>query len=253
MYAVACIWCQKMSDLYGEAYYEKAGAQSCYSNYTETSVADPMYLNIAQAIASVFKPKMVLELGCGHGVILKHLQAMGIASYGVEISDYILSKSLVSTVSKSNLHQLPFSDHCFDLVFSCRVLEHVPDIMFAEALREMTRVCCGVQWHLLPMFEVYPYTGCKEAVFKVMRQDETHVQIHPYAWWIEQFSKVQYRDTHQWIQLFHDSDYLELSNCQFILSQSGQLSSAIQARLKPYNLSQLIKYHEQLKAAKVSR
>jgi SAM-dependent methyltransferase len=232
--------------MYDQSYYESPSIKSNYDHYSDISVITPIYQSIAHAIVEIFRPKRVLELGCGNGITLKYLQEFGVEGDGVEISDYIIQKKLISRIHKASLHQLPFPDNTFDVVFSCRVLEHIPDKIFKQSLIEISRVCQGYQFHMLPILGRYPYIGDKQSVLQVMHQDKTHHQIHDYDWWIEQFSDVNWLDTSQFIQYYFDSHHLELSNCQFLLSPNGLLQPIILKRLKRYNLQQLICYHEQL-------
>jgi SAM-dependent methyltransferase len=234
------------ASMYDKSYYECTAIKSKYEHYSDMSVITPIYRSIAHAIAEIFRPKRILELGCGNGITLKYLQELGIEAYGVEISDYIIQKKLISRIHKASLHQLPFADNTFDVVFSCRVLEHIPDKIFNPSLIEISRVCQGYQFHMLPILGCYPYIGNKQSVLRVMNEDTTHHQIHDYDWWIEKFTAVNWLDTSQLIQYYFDSHHLELSNCQFLLSPNGLLPRMVLKRLKSYNLKQLIFYHEQL-------
>ncbi len=235
------------NDIYDATYYENANQKSCYNNYSKESLNNPMYLNVAQAIAEVFQPARALELGCGNGITIQHLRKLGINCDGVEISKYILKHAVTDNLYHASLHNLPFDDNTFDLVFSLRVLEHIPNEIFNKSLYEISRVTKSIQFHILPIFNTYPYTGNSKEVLEIMHQDETHVQIHDYTSWIKKFEKTKWHDTNQSIIFFHDSEYLELSCCQFILSQNKNIHSDITSRLKIYNQKQLIKYHEALK------
>ncbi len=82
----------------------------------------------------------VLELGCGTGLILERTTALAKTATSIDLS---LGMAGVSNekglrVCNASATQLPFKDRSFDLVYSCKVLPHVPDI--AAALREVERV-----------------------------------------------------------------------------------------------------------------
>jgi ubiquinone/menaquinone biosynthesis C-methylase UbiE len=93
-------------------------------------------------IAEVLKPKMsILDVGCGNGSILRHLQKIGFNDlHGLELSDYAVRRLSGERInmSKGNLINMPFADKSFDAVIASEVLEHV--VRRKRFLREMIRV-----------------------------------------------------------------------------------------------------------------
>ncbi len=82
----------------------------------------------------------VLEVGCGTGLILGRIAGPGVRAVGLDLSAGMLGRCLergLSVVQATATH-IPFADRTFDLVYSFKVLSHVPDIV--AALREMARV-----------------------------------------------------------------------------------------------------------------
>ena len=82
----------------------------------------------------------ILDAGCGTGLLLEELRAMGNAD-GVDISEEALHfcrKRGLMNVHKADLLKLPFVDDHFDLVTALDVLEHLDDD--TGALRELRRV-----------------------------------------------------------------------------------------------------------------
>ena len=84
--------------------------------------------------------KDVLELGCGTGLILDRVGPLCRRVVGVDISAGMLSKARTRghSVFRADLSALPFKDASFDVVFSFKVLAHIPDI--GGALAEAARV-----------------------------------------------------------------------------------------------------------------
>jgi len=91
-------------------------------------------------VAPLAENATVLEVGCGTGLILKEVAPLADYAVGLDISAGMLShaKERELNVIQSSATAIPFPDNHFDLVYSFKVLAHVPDIELA--LREMARV-----------------------------------------------------------------------------------------------------------------
>ena len=94
------------------------------------------------AVAEPFaRRKRCLEVGCGTGLILERVHGIASEAVGIDLSPGMLAKARERglTVHEAPATKLPFEDGSFDLVYSFKVLAHVPEI--EVALREMARVC----------------------------------------------------------------------------------------------------------------
>ena len=91
-------------------------------------------------VAPLAENARVLEVGCGTGLILKEVAPLAEYAVGLDISagmlEYARARQL--NVIQSSATAIPFPDNYFDLIYSFKVLAHVPDISLA--LMEMTRV-----------------------------------------------------------------------------------------------------------------
>ena len=84
--------------------------------------------------------KDALEVGCGTGLIMQRVERFARSVQGVDLSPGMLShaKDRGLSVQQASATDLPFADHSFDVVYSFKVLAHVPQI--DQALSEMARV-----------------------------------------------------------------------------------------------------------------
>jgi ubiquinone/menaquinone biosynthesis C-methylase UbiE len=82
----------------------------------------------------------VLEAGCGTGRLLNRLAPVAVQAVGADLSRGMLgtARGRGLAVVQADLGALPFPDGAFDLVYSFKVLAHVPHI--EDALRELARV-----------------------------------------------------------------------------------------------------------------
>jgi len=111
--------------------YDKERAKGYFGFITNLEI------NTVKKIASA---KKTLEIGCGTGLILKQISEVSSHSIGVDLSEGMIeacnSKSLNAV--KIDGKKLPFNDEEFDLVYSFKVLPHIPHI--EEMLKEVSRV-----------------------------------------------------------------------------------------------------------------
>ncbi len=93
-----------------------------------------------EALAPYATGKRVLEIGCGTGLILEHTTQMAAHATGIDLSIGMagVSKEKGLEALNATVNKLPFADDSFDLVYSCKVLPHVPAI--ADAMSEVDRV-----------------------------------------------------------------------------------------------------------------
>jgi ubiquinone/menaquinone biosynthesis C-methylase UbiE len=84
--------------------------------------------------------KRVLELGCGTGLILGRIAAVAGHAEGIDLSEGMIDKARERglDVRVGSVTDLPYEDATFDVVYSFKVLAHVPDI--AKAVAEAARV-----------------------------------------------------------------------------------------------------------------
>ena len=93
-----------------------------------------------ESISPLIEGNTTLEIGCGTGLILRNTHLLAEKAIGVDISqgmvDSCLEKGLDARLIDGKI--LPFDDNSFDLVYSFKVLAHIPDI--CGMLKEIARV-----------------------------------------------------------------------------------------------------------------
>lgn len=99
----------------------------------------------------------VLEAGCGTGLLLKEAAAVGRSAVGIDLSRGMLGPARARglQVMQGSLTHLPLPDASVDLVYSMKVLPHVPPIR--EALAELARVVRPGGHLLLEFYNPYSF------------------------------------------------------------------------------------------------
>jgi len=96
--------------------------------------------------------KQVLEVGCGTGLLLHRVGRFASSAHDIDLSGGMLAKAAARglTVAQASATELPIASESVDVVYSFKVLAHVPDI--AGALREMARVVRPGGWVLAEFY-----------------------------------------------------------------------------------------------------
>lgn len=91
-------------------------------------------------VANLCSSRIILEVGCGHGIAAHHLHEVGFQVYATDIAGFLAPQThgvrLKFAVSDACSH-LPYPDNQFDLVFSINSFEHFnpPEAALDEMLR----------------------------------------------------------------------------------------------------------------------
>lgn len=140
----------------------------------------------ANVIASFFKGRnlsdwRVLEYGCGVGRLMEPLSSRFGEIHGIDISDEMvkLGRQRLQD-SQFSFHVLengclPFSDGCFDLVYSMHVFQHMPKLSFRNIIPEIARVLKPGGLFLFHIMHPYTLRRKLQAVFGVDQLSFRHL------------------------------------------------------------------------------
>lgn len=109
--------------------------------------SNKLFLNKANVLQPHHK---ILEIGAGHGVLVKYLLDCGFSVVGAEINqDYIKSAKENFNINLISINGkvYPFEDNSFDAVMSFDVFEHIPNT--ESHLKEVKRILKKGGYYLL--------------------------------------------------------------------------------------------------------
>lgn len=126
-----------------------------------------------------FKPKSVLDVGCGIGTWLEVLDQYGITDYFGIDADYVQKKQLHIPIEKFMSHDLekPFDlKRKFDLVISMEVAEHLSESVADSFVESLVRHSSVIMFSA-----AIPY-----------QEGQNHINLQWPDYWINKFKKHGY-------------------------------------------------------------
>jgi SAM-dependent methyltransferase len=147
---------------------------------------EPLMLSSADAIAASiereFKPRFVIDVGCGTGALMSSLERLGIPCLGFDYAQAALERCRRRGVSARRLdigHD-PFPPERADLVVSTEVAEHLPESSadrFVDLLTTLAPIAV--------VTAALPGSGGKD-----------HVNEQPNEYWIAKFAARRFEYEH---------------------------------------------------------
>jgi SAM-dependent methyltransferase len=95
---------------------------------------------LAAILAAIPKgAQRIVDVGCGDGRLAHRLAAAGFDVVGVDQSPTALARVQVPRC-RCSADALPFADDTFDVAICAEVIEHLPEPLFSNTLKELRRV-----------------------------------------------------------------------------------------------------------------
>ena len=172
------------SDLsfYDHDYFDR-GCYSGKSNYPDYSW-ERIGGEVEKTAAHIIKhlaPAKLLDVGCAKGFLVKALYERGVDAYGIDASEYAVSKvpeTVIDRVKLGMASDLPYQSDEFDLVTILDVLEHIPEESADQTCAELLRVSS----HLVLVYVVTRHEPDDI--------DPSHINIKPREWWEAKFMQL---------------------------------------------------------------
>jgi SAM-dependent methyltransferase len=186
---------------FGEYYY----GHDCGVPYERNDHWLGFFGRIAERIVTDLRPTSVLDAGCAMGMLVEALHARGVDAWGIDISEYAISKVAPEVADRCRVGSLTDPlDGRFDLVTCIEVLEHMPSDDAYVALKHL----CHAGDRILFSSSPNDYA------------DPTHVNVRPPEWWSAQLAALGFlRSTDYdasyvapWTVLYERRDELRLTD-----------------------------------------
>lgn len=129
--------------------------------------------NLIESVASEFPKGKFLEIGCGLGQDLVKFVKRGFSATGIELAKSVAEMArkhldvynLFGKVLQGNAETLCFGDNKFDVVYSCGVLQHTPNIQ--QAIDEVYRVTRRGGMAIIIVYYRYSWFNLLSTIAKV--------------------------------------------------------------------------------------
>lgn len=152
---------KKYYDKYGETYHKERDNTYYYSFINEIEVG---------VIEQFGESKKTLEIGCGTGIILNEVSKFASEAWGMDLSTGMLEDARKQglNVKEGNAAEIPFPDNEFDVVYSFKVLPHVPEI--EQAVSEIARVLKPGGKAILEFYNPYSFKGITNRIARAPKK-----------------------------------------------------------------------------------
>ena len=150
----------------------------------------------------------VLDIGCAKGFLLNDLKKLckGIKVYGLEVSEYAISKApktVKDDINIGNATNLPFEDNFFDCTLCINVIHNLNLNNCKKAIREIIRVTKNNN----SFIQVDAYTNEKEKEI-FLDWVLTALTFGKPDFWLKLFKELNYYGDYYWTIIKHEKEWL---------------------------------------------
>lgn len=129
----------------------------------------------AYRLVQGFKPRFVVDFGCGRNLFLQHLRRLGIDGLGIDFA--FPEADIVAP-----MHRVPVSAGIADVVTSFDALEHLLPEEVDEVLDEMRRIAVPGGG--------FVFSICTRESKSKVNGEGLHPTVRPLKWWLDRIGRV---------------------------------------------------------------
>ena len=146
-----------------------------YAALTGTRYGSSNHGQHAYALVQSFKPRFVVDFGCGRNLFIQHLRKLGIDGLGVDFA--FPEADIVAP-----MHRVPLSADIAEVVTAFDTLEHLLPEEVDEVLDEMRRIA-------VPGGR-FVFSICTRESKTKVNGEGLHPTVRSRAWWLERIGQV---------------------------------------------------------------
>jgi len=157
-----------------EDYYNKYG--TWYDTERIAGYYEMINKKEIEIVEKYGRNKDVLEIGCGTGIILNEVNKFAREANGIDLSPGMLERAKEKglKVQVANAKSIPFDDNIFDVVYSFKVLAHIPEIK--DVIRETTRVVKNDGTLVLEFYNPYSMKMLTNWVYNLVKKRDVYIR-----------------------------------------------------------------------------
>ena len=187
----------KFLSYFDENYFEGKSGNWSSEWLKKYEYFQPFWFERAIWVWKQFRPKNILEIGCGTGYLIRQINEKLCPAIGVDISEYAINKGkkICPNLIKGDVRNLPINDMSCDMVIGFDILEHIPEEFIDQVISEINRVCYRYCFFNIPLKNSFDK-------FNDLEHDPSHVLIRDKKFWMDKFEKyftVLNQETRFWL------------------------------------------------------
>ena len=164
-------------------------------------VNDGRWKDVAKKIINHYSLKensKILDVGCAKGFLVNEFNIFKMDAYGIDISEYALSKAEGEFKSKlliGNAKRIDFPDNYFDLVISFNTIHNLP---YNDCISSITEIIRTSKKYKFIQVDAYDNEIEKKEFLKWVLTAETHGTP---KFWLDLFKKTNYDGDWYWTKV----------------------------------------------------